>query len=246
MTGKYRSEDDLAGSRSYRVADSFCDEGLVVLAAMDKVAAETETNLARNYASHVSSRDLTARAFFPRVLIGEYLQSQFEDLGAKARKAGHLVEVLTNCRVDDISPGVGTGAKAEVNFTAGHEPKKAQFDDVVIASGHSWPEKPEIHGISLVSPWPYTRITNLDQPAIGVLGSSLSAIDIVIALGHARGTFDEIGNQVRWLPNDADAAFRITMVSHMGIMPEGDFYYPFPYEHLKRLTPEAINEDICY
>jgi uncharacterized NAD(P)/FAD-binding protein YdhS len=193
----------------------------------------------------LSAHDLTARAFFPRVLIGEYLQSQFEDLGAKARKAGHLVEVLTSCRVDDILPRGGTGAKAEVSFTAGHEPKKAQFDDVVIASGHSWPERPEIHGISLVSPWPYTRITNLDQPAIGVLGSSLSAIDIVIALGHARGTFDEIGDQVRWLPNDADAAFRITMVSHMGIMPEGDFYYPFPYEHLERLTPEAINEEIA-
>lgn len=47
LTGKYRSEDDLAGSRSYRVADYFCDEGLVVLAAMDKVAAATETNLAQ-------------------------------------------------------------------------------------------------------------------------------------------------------------------------------------------------------
>jgi aryl-alcohol dehydrogenase-like predicted oxidoreductase len=47
LTGKYRSEDDLAGSRSNRVADYFCDEGLAVLAAMDKVAAETETNLAQ-------------------------------------------------------------------------------------------------------------------------------------------------------------------------------------------------------
>lgn len=193
----------------------------------------------------LSAHDLTARAFFPRVLIGEYLQSQFEDLCAKARKAGHRVEVLTNCRVDDISPGVGKGAKAEVSFTAGRKPKKAQFDDVVIASGHSWPEKPEIDSVSLVSPWPYTCITGLKQAAIGVLGSSLSAIDIVIALGHARGTFDEIGDQVRWLPNDGDAAFRIIMVSHMGIMPEGDFYYPFPYEPLKHLTPEAIDKEIA-
>lgn len=47
LTGKYRSEGELTGSRSYRVTDYFCYEGLAVLAVMDKVAAETEANLAQ-------------------------------------------------------------------------------------------------------------------------------------------------------------------------------------------------------
>jgi aryl-alcohol dehydrogenase-like predicted oxidoreductase len=41
LTGKYRTEADVEGRRAYRVADYMCDDGLSVIAAMDKVAADT-------------------------------------------------------------------------------------------------------------------------------------------------------------------------------------------------------------
>lgn len=47
LTGKYRSADELTGSRAYRVKDYFCDEGMAVLAAMDSVAAETGASLSQ-------------------------------------------------------------------------------------------------------------------------------------------------------------------------------------------------------
>lgn len=191
----------------------------------------------------LSAHDLTARAFYPRVLIGEYLHSQFGDLCENARAAGHRIEVHTQCRVTDIE--VAGGAKATIHYETGQLVTTARFDIVVIASGHRWPEVPEIDGVRLVSPWPYTNITGLERDNIGVLGSSLSAIDIVVAIGHARGQFDESGDQISWLPNDIDDALRIAMVSHMGIMPEGDFYYPFPYEPLTCLTQEAIDDEIA-
>jgi uncharacterized NAD(P)/FAD-binding protein YdhS len=190
----------------------------------------------------LSAHDLTARAFYPRVLIGEYLHSQFEDLCKNARDAGHEIDVLTECPVVDIE--AANGSKATVQYQSGQSVRSLQFDAVVIASGHSWPDVPQIDEVNLVSPWPYTNITGLEQNDIGVLGSSLSAIDIVIALGHARGQFEESGSRISWVPNDGENRLRITMVSKMGIMPEGDFYYPFPYEPLVCLTQEAIDAEI--
>jgi aryl-alcohol dehydrogenase-like predicted oxidoreductase len=45
LTGKYRTEGDVTGRRGYRVADYMCDSGLAVLAAMDKVSADTGATL---------------------------------------------------------------------------------------------------------------------------------------------------------------------------------------------------------
>jgi aryl-alcohol dehydrogenase-like predicted oxidoreductase len=41
LTGKYRTEADMTGSRAYRVADYMSEAGLAVLSAMDEVAAAT-------------------------------------------------------------------------------------------------------------------------------------------------------------------------------------------------------------
>lgn len=191
----------------------------------------------------LSAHDLTARAFYPRVLIGEYLHSQFAELCENARKAGHKIEVLTECRVTDIE--AANGVRTTVRYESGQSVKSLEFEAVVIASGHSWPDVPEIDGVKLVSPWPYTNMTELEQDDIGVLGSSLSAIDIVIALGHARGQFEENSPRISWVPDDMESTQQITMVSKMGIMPQGDFYYPFPYEPLVCLTQEAIDTEIA-
>ena len=186
----------------------------------------------------LSYHDLTPRAFYPRVLIGEYLQSQFTNLCEKARLAGHIVTVKMQARVDDITEN--DRSQAVVHYKTASGTKTELFDTVVIATGHSWAGVPQIDGVNLVSPWPYTNITDLRDDNIGVLGSSLSAIDIVVAIGHARGQFEEIGDHISWFPNQGNDALKVTMVSRAGIMPEGDFYYPFPYEPLKFLTEDAV------
>lgn len=47
LTGKYRAESDMTGDRAYRVADYMAPAGLAVLAAMDRVAAETNATHAQ-------------------------------------------------------------------------------------------------------------------------------------------------------------------------------------------------------
>ena len=190
----------------------------------------------------LSWHDLSARAFYPRVLIGEYLQSEFTASCDALRADGHEVNVLTGHRVEDIVPD-------ESGFTirtrVGGEVRELRCDDVVIASGHVWPKAPEIDGVDLVSPWPYTAITALPASAIGVLGSSLSAIDVVVALALEHGAFTEEGEQLSWAPNPGTEELQIRMVSLRGVMPEGDFYYPFPYRPLERITDEAVLAEVA-
>ncbi|HRW06924.1 MAG TPA: FAD/NAD(P)-binding protein [Caldilineaceae bacterium] len=195
----------------------------------------------------LSWHDLSARAFYPRVLIGEYLQSEFANICELLRAAGHAVTVRTGHKVTDIVPKQqGFALHCSVNSSVNGTNKTFACDDVIIATGHSWPQTPEIDGVELISPWPYTQITELPAKPIGVLGSSLSAIDVVIALGFAHGVFDEADEEhVRWKANGESGDFTIGMVSHHGIMPEGDFYYPFPYEPLTCITEDAVLAEVA-
>ncbi len=189
----------------------------------------------------LSPHDISPRAFYPRVLLGEYLQSEFERLCIDASEAGHSINVLTGCRVIDVVPGSdGTTIRAAL----GGGTREMAMDLVVIATGHQWPDQPALGGVRLVSPWPYDNVTELPPGEIGILGSSLSAVDVVVALGHAHGRFDEEGATVSWTTSPGSEGLHVTMVSHMGIMPEGDFYYPFPYRPLRHITDEGVRAEV--
>ena len=190
----------------------------------------------------MSVHDISPRAFYPRTLIGEYLASEFNDLCSNARNAGFDLRVHTNCPIQDVSID---GDRVLVTSLRGGKAEQQHFDIVIIATGHRWTAEPSIDDVRLVSPWPYTRIEALPEAPIGVLGSSLSAIDVVIALGHAHGRFEEHSDHVTWHPHSADSALRVTMVSRTGVMPEGDFYYTYPYEALHHLTADAVADLIA-
>lgn len=185
--------------------------------------------------------DIDSRAFYPRVLIGEFLAAEFEALCSVARNAGHRVHVHSGVRVDDIT--VNQESACMVYQTDGVA-EHLVLDTVIIATGHDWPSKPQIDGVELQSPWPYTNITEQEPERIGILGSSLSAVDIVVTLGQTHGEFIEHADHVSWLANEDSNALNVTMVSRNGIMPEGDFYYPFPYEPLSCITEAAVAAEV--
>ncbi|RYE61663.1 MAG: FAD-dependent oxidoreductase, partial [Oxalobacteraceae bacterium] len=82
------------------------------------------------------------QAFYPRIALGEYFLDQFNSLITRARDEGVIVEIVTSCRVTDIaaeSDGMCltiTASDAKVI--------KRHFDLVVLATGHQWPEEPEV------------------------------------------------------------------------------------------------------
>ena len=189
----------------------------------------------------LTENDLSAREFYPRVLIGEYLASEFSAVCLALRSKGHIVDVLTQTHVVDIVPSAG---QQTIKFNDPLGVGQICVDDVIIATGHSFPDQPKIGNAELTSPWPATNLADIPKGNIGILGSSLSAIDVIAALGYAHGTFDENNGHVTWQANNAPGLLHITMISHRGIMPEGDFYYKLPFEPLKILTETAVAAEI--
>ncbi len=185
--------------------------------------------------------DIDAREFYPRVLVGAYMASEFAALVDDGREAGHEIKVLADHKVIDIAPD-GAEYLCDVETPEGR--RRFSFQWIVIATGHVWPDEPRIDEARLLSPWPYTNVFVPNPGAIGILGSSLSAIDTIVALGHEYGTFTETDDKTVWFPKDGREDLSITMVSYRGIMPEPDFYYPYPYAPLVHIHPEAVKAEV--
>lgn len=179
-------------------------------------------------------------AFYPRVALGAYFQDQFDWLIASARGRGMTVEVMTGVRVTDMRVE-GSRVCLSVSPRSGTAFERVH-DDVVLATGHQWPEEPEVKPGYFLSPWPATALHRIPPSPIGILGSSLTAIDAAVTLATEHGAFVEGEGEALHYRIDPQAAdFAITMLSRKGLLPEADFYHPLPYAPLAICTPEAVS-----
>jgi len=183
--------------------------------------------------------EIDAHAFYPRLALGEYFLDQFNGLIEEARGRGIAVEIATSCRVTDIR-AAGDGLHLFLSPRRGSACERI-YDRVVLATGHQWPEEPEVRPGYFLSPWPATALQRIPPVAIGIRGSSLTAIDAAVALAVAHGTLIETeGKSIEYRIHPGAEGFGITMMSRKGLLPEADFYHPIPYEPLSICTPEAI------
>ncbi|MCO5734192.1 FAD/NAD(P)-binding protein [Rhizobium sp. SSA_523] len=184
------------------------------------------------------------RTFYPRIVLGEYFQSQFLQLVEAGLARGHSIDIRASHRVadielhkDDIALTVQSGEGEVLHYL---------FDHVVLATGHDWPETTEIKPGYFISPWPAPVLKTIPPEKIGILGTSLSGIDALITVATKHGSFllDEQGDlQYHPLPNTD--GFHVTMMSRKGVLPEADFYCEIPYRPLKICTPDAVEELIA-
>jgi len=180
------------------------------------------------------------REFYPRIVLGEFLHSQFSRLLAMGKAKGHTIEVKASHRVLDIEL-----RKSDIRLsvtTADREPSEYAFDHVVMATGHDWPDTTEIKPGYFLSPWPAPVLKTIPACRVGILGTSLSGIDALITVSTAHGMFllDDQGDlQYRPLPDTR--AFHATMISRKGVLPEADFYCEIPYRPLQICTEAAID-----
>ena len=181
------------------------------------------------------------RTFLPRLLLGEYFRDQFFWLLDQAQEAGVIVTVHEGCDVTDIDPRAD-GVWLEASCL--NEAK--QYDMVVIATGHVWPDESEATKNYFPSPW--SGLVDAEIPAVevGILGSSLSAIDAAMAVATQHGTFrrDDMG-AIHFASDEGSEGLTITLMSRSGILPEADFWCPIPYEPLHILTVEAVEAEIA-
>lgn len=193
---------------------------------------------------HISREQIDDRAFYPRVLLGEYFYDQLHAMLERAMRSGVVVDVRTRCEVvDAISADDGMTLLVRPE---GGSIFEARFDHVVLATGHQWPDQPEVRPGYFLSPWPASEIEKIPACRIGIRGSSLTAIDAAVALAVSHGEFveDREGELVYEPGADTDS-FHMTMLSRKGLLPEADFYFPIPYEPLAICTDQAIDSLIA-
>ncbi|WP_159982055.1 MULTISPECIES: FAD/NAD(P)-binding protein [unclassified Novosphingobium] len=188
---------------------------------------------------HIGREDIDERTFYPRLVLGEYFSDQMQALLEDAALQGIVVTVRTRCEVKDAVSGP-EGMILRVRPENG-ELFEARFDHVVLATGHQWPEHPEVRPGYFASPWPASEIEKIPATRVGIRGSSLTAIDAAVALAVAHGDFVETEDgDIAYMPGPDTGAFHMTMLSRKGLLPEADFYFPIPYEPLTVCTKEAI------
>lgn len=180
-------------------------------------------------------------AFYPRVALGEYFLDQFNGLIDEARSRGIGVEIATSCRVTDIH-AEDDGLHLSVEPRHGEACEKV-YDRVVLATGHQWPEEPEVRPGYFLSPWPATALQRIPPVSVGIRGSSLTAIDAAVALAVSHGTMIETeGEAIDYRIHPGAEKLHITMMSRKGLLPEADFHYPIPFEPLSICRAEAIDQ----
>jgi uncharacterized NAD(P)/FAD-binding protein YdhS len=189
---------------------------------------------------HISRAEISDRAFYPRVLIGAYYHDQLIKLIMRAEAKGHAVEVLTRHHVVDVIVHEGD---VVIQVEAEGATRLQAFDYAIVASGHQECDVEDEHE-QLDHAYAKRDVETWRDARIGVLGTSLSAIDVAIGTAAEAGRFVRREGKLVYIADDANAAFSVTLMSRRGLLPEADFYCPIPYEPLMQCTPEQV-EAIC-
>ena len=203
---------------------------------VDWLRGESDVRLA---SFGIARQDIDDRAFYPRLALGEYLSSQFDALVQRARLMGIEIQVRTQSTVTDVLV-VDDKIKLAVINTRNTKTDDL-FDYAILATGHQWPPDPEIRRGYFTSPWPASALARIYNCAVGIRGTSLSAIDAAVALANHHGEFVRTNDdELEYRASPATDDFSISMFSRKGILPEADFYHPLPYEPLVICNAEAI------
>lgn len=188
----------------------------------------------------VEKETLHHRQFLPRILLGAYFHAQFQQAVEQAKKQGFSVTVHESTRVTDIE-AVSEG----VLLWTQDAPSATFVDLAAIATGHVWPEEEASTLAFFPSPW--SGLLSADIPAckVGIMGTSLSALDAAMAVAIQHGTFHESDEaHVSFTRDKGSEDLEIVLMSRSGIFPEADFYCPIPYEPLQIATKEAVMGEI--
>ena len=184
--------------------------------------------------------NIREREFYPRIVLGEYFQSQFEQLVREGMANGHVIDVKSRHRVVDIRLRE-TDIQLSVQMPDDGR-KDYGFDHVVMATGHNLPDTTEIRPGYFMSPWPARALKTIPACSVGILGTSLSAIDALITVSTAHGAFYlDAGGQLQYQGSADSDGFHATLMSRKGLLPEADFYCDYPYSPLTTCTDAAVD-----
>ena len=190
----------------------------------------------------IERASLHERQFLPRVILGDYYRDRFLAIVDKAQKAGFTIRVHESSEVTDLRADPN-GVSLWIN----HASQPVEVDFAAIATGHLWPETDAQARKFFPSPWTGLMDAQIGACRVGILGTSLSAIDAAMAVASQHGTFTtNTDHSLQFTPKSDSQNLKLTLMSRSGVLPEADFYCPLPYESLNIATPEAIEDAIAH
>ena len=174
---------------------------------------------------------------FPRMLFGNYLESQFHTLIDSGRKEGIETAIQFNTNVIDLNYG-----NERVSVTTSKN-KIYHFDKVVICTGHQFPTGLDEASTGFYkSPYPPQKLALPLNHTVALRGASLTAVDAIKTLARANGIFKEKPNgTLVYKPNPESRNFKMVLHCRSGMLPAVRFH--LQDSHLKNpslLTPEQI------
>lgn len=158
----------------------------------------------------------------PRLLFGNYLESQFQRL---------LEDKVLKTTVHLTTPVVDIRDLPDSNEVEILTPTGTyRFDHAVICSGHNWPRPHEgkVAGY-FDSPYPPKKLAIQANHPVALRGSSLTAIDAIRTLARSNGSFVSTdGGELVYQANPESQEFRLVMHSRNGMLPCVRFYLEDP------------------
>lgn len=191
------------------------------------------------YPEYYDGNEFNKYKVLPRLLLGDYLESQFHELLLLADKKNIKVNVHLSSNVLDIVPV--TDSTFDVILT---DEKRVPIDIAVVCTGHLWKKinEGEISGW-YDSPYPPSKLNNIVNTPVAIRGTSLTAIDAVKTLARNNGQFYKNDKGIVEYQLDAKyPKFRIDLFSTGGHLPAIRFHSEEEYFSFKwTMTDDEIH-----
>lgn len=170
----------------------------------------------------IDKDDFNAYKVLPRLLFGQYLEAQFQLLKLQATEKGIATRFHVGVTVTDVIDARGTNTV----FVETDRYPTAEFDCVIICTGHNWPVKHEgIIPQYFDSPYPPAKLELVVNYPVAIRGSSLTAIDAIRTLARSNGNFTKEANEkISYTVLEGRDNFKIVMHSRGGLLPAVRFH----------------------
>lgn len=186
----------------------------------------------------LEDEEISAAKIYPRLVLGQYLHAQYQQLVRQIKERGISVEEFTGSEIVDVMDDPAAGMVTVVNSRR----EIHRFHKVIIATGHQWTEKDRPESGYHASPWPIRKLLpaegELHDFPIGTLGASLSAFDVINSLAHRHGRFSKTEGRLVYNALPGTGNFKIVMHAMHGWLPHLQFAQVEPqrdiYRHVNR------------
>jgi uncharacterized NAD(P)/FAD-binding protein YdhS len=150
--------------------------------------------------------------------MGEYLKERFQEAHQKAQALGLGVELFSGSEVIDLEERSDDKIHLTVKQLSSESIFSCIADRILLATGH-WFEKKDQHSY-FPSPWPARQLLEKipEGEKVAVIGTSLSAIEVVLTLTSNGHFIRDNSNELVYVPPTNPRKF--ALYSRRGLLPK--------------------------